>query len=119
MFTFSSLNKTNVFTFKPDQTAPYMKLEQLLAANDGDLSVVYPVRALYLNNKSKYGLQCVAALDEALINLPSHKVDDVKAILESPDAVAQINDGKCGFTIRSYVDNNHIDRLSIDWVDIK
>ena len=118
-FNFSSLNKTNVFSFHPDETAPYVKLKELLQANDGDLDKVYTVRALYLNNKSKFGMQCVAALDEVLVNLPAHKVDDVKAIIAEPEAVDQINDGRCGFKIRAYVDNNNIDRYTIDWVDIK
>lgn len=119
MFNFSSLNKNVVFTFKPDPTAPYMKLAELLAANDGDLTVIYPVRALYINTKSKFGTQCSAALDECLVNLPAHKVEDVQAILAEPDAVAQINAGECGFRIRPYVDNNGVDRLTIDWVDLK
>ena len=118
MFNFSSLNKTAVFTFHPDDTAPYLKLKDLLQANDGDLSVTYVVRALYINNKSKYGLQCVAALDEALINLPAHKVEDVQSIIASPDAVAQINAGRCGFRIRPYTDSNNVERLTIDWCDI-
>lgn len=118
-FKFTSLNKTNVFKFHPDETAPYLKLKDLRQANDGDLDKIYTVRALYLNNKSKYGMQCVAALDEVLVNLPAHKVDDVRAILSEPDAVEQINDGRCGFKIRAYVDGNGVDRFTIDWADIK
>lgn len=118
-FKFASLNKTNVFTFHPDETAQYVKLKELLQSSDGDIEVVYPVRALYLNNKSKFGMQCVAALDEVLVNLPAHKVEDVRAIIADPEAVDQINAGKCGFKIRAYVDNNGVDRFTIDWVDIK
>lgn len=119
MFKFSSLNKNASFTFKPDPTAQYVKLSELLAANDGDLDTVYTVRALYLNNKSKFGLQCSAALDDVLVNLPAHKVDDVQEIIADPAAVELINEGRCGFKIRPYVDNNKVDRLTIDWVDIK
>ena len=117
-FTFNSLNKTNVFAFHPDETAQYIKLKDLLQANGGDLDAVYTVRALYLNNKSRYGEQCVAALDDVLVNLPAHKVDDVKAIIASPEAVEQINAGHCGIKIRAYVDSNGINRYTIDWADI-
>lgn len=118
-FSFKSLNKTNVFNFHPDETATYVKLQDLLEANNGDIEAVYTVRALYINNKSKFGEQCVAALDDVLVNLPVHKLEDVKAIIATPEAVDQINAGECGFQIRSYVDGNGINRLTIDWVDIK
>lgn len=117
-FKFSNLNKGNKFTFKPEKDFSYISLKELLQINKGDLEVVYPVRALYVNKSSKFGPQGLVALDECYVNLPKHMLEDVESIIDSEEAVEAVNAGQCGMKIRPYEDRNGRDQLSIDWVDI-
>ena len=117
-FNFAAKNKTgSAFSFKLPAEAPYVTLSELLEANGGDFSIVYTVRALYINTRGKFGPQPLAALDECYVNLPKHKCDDVTDFLSDPAAVEAINAGSCGFRIREYQDRNNVDRLSINWVN--
>jgi len=116
---FSQLNKTKKFTFTADKDFPYVSLKDLLQAENGDLEKIYTVRALYINNRSKYGEQPLIAIDDAYVNIPKHLIADVKKILDSDEMIDAINAGKCGFKVRPYEDRNGAGRYSIDWIDLK
>lgn len=118
-FNFSSLNKVSKFDFKPGKDFSYLSLKELLAANGGDLSVVYIVRALYVNKSSKYGAQGLIALDDCYVNLPKHLMEDVEIIMDNPEAVEAVNAGRCGIKIRPYEDRNGKGQLSIDWANVE
>lgn len=116
---FSSLNKTKKFDFTADKDFPYISLKDLLQANDGDLEHIYVIRALYINSRSKYGEQPLIAIDDAYVNIPKHMLETVKGILANDEMIDAINKGLAGFKIRPYEDKSGIDRLSIDWIDLK
>ena len=84
--------------------------------NEG-AGIIYPVRGLYINTKSKFGAAPVAIADDKLINLPSHLTDTVRNILSNEEDIADIKAGKVGFTIYEYISHNR-KCYSINWEDM-
>lgn len=79
----------------------YASLEDLYSSNGKEK--VYPLTAIYINTKSKFGEAPVFATDECFVNAPSHMLDTAKEILADEEAIADINSGKVGFEIYSYI----------------
>lgn len=96
----------------------YVSLNDLFENNGAD--EVYTLRGFYINKKSKFGDAPVGMTDGCLVNLPSHMLDVVEKIMADDEAVADINAGKVGFTIYSYMDEKHNKICySIKFVDLK
>jgi len=76
------------------------------------------VRGFFVTN-GKYGERAVMVVDGYNINLPAHLLTKVKNIRANADAVKAINDGLCGYHIRTYEDGNNIIRYTVDLYDIK
>lgn len=66
----------------------------------------------------KYGDRACIVANGYKINLPDHLTSDVKSILATPEEVAAINEGKCGFMCSKYEDKNGKTRNSGSFVDI-
>lgn len=77
-------------------TLPFTKLRDL------DKSKIYPIRSMWINKGSKYGDEGIITTDDNNVNLPTHLTPTIKSILTDPEAVAEIKEGRAGFTIRSY-----------------
>jgi len=87
--------------------------------NDGS-GVVYPLTAIYINTKSKYGNAPVLATDTCFVNAPSHMLDTAREILADEEAVAAINNGEVGFTIYPYTaEKFNRDCFGVNFVDIE
>lgn len=113
-FSFSSLNKGK-FTIKTDGFV-YKSLNDLF--NENGANKLYRVRAVYINNKSKFGATPVVALNDCFVNLPANCLDSANAILSNPEAIAGINAGACGFKIHTYHTNRYNkDCLGVDFCD--
>lgn len=110
-------NSNRRFTFEATDDMPYMSLQDLFLKNGPD--TVYPLRALYINSKSKYGAAPVAITDEAFVNLPKHLLSAVETMINDRDVVQYINDGNAGFIITQYVPRNYPDKVaySVEWID--
>ena len=81
---------------------------------------VFPIAAIYINTKGKYGPQAVIAMNEnTLVNLPSPLLEVCKDMIHDPEAVAAINNGNAGFKIYQYTGKNGYCGFSVDWVDIQ
>lgn len=107
-------NKQKLFTIDTTDFE-YYSLEEMYQSDDE----VYPVRGLYINNKSMYEPAPVLATDEFYVNLPAHMLNDVKSILEDRVAIADINRGLVGFKIYKYIQKRFNKTCySITWVDI-
>lgn len=63
---------------------------------------IYPLTAIYINTKSKFGSAPVFATDTCFVNAPSHMLDTAREILADDEAVAAINNGEVGFEIYPY-----------------
>jgi myo-inositol-1-phosphate synthase len=59
-----------------------------------------------------------AIIEDAIVNLPAHLLDDVNAILQTPEYIQQIKDNKCAMSVYTYTDDNGEHR-SIKWIDIE
>ena len=118
MFNFTSLNKGAKFNFNTNDL-PYADIKDVFfKANGNDLT--YRVRAIYINRKSKFGESPVIALDNCLINLPQHTMEQVEGILSNDEAIAGINNGECGIKIYQYNSTKYNKVCySVEWVNIK
>lgn len=93
----------------------YYSLEEMYH----DDETVYPVRGIYLNNKSLFEPAPVVATDSYYVNLPAHMYEDCKAILADRKAIAEINSGQVGFKIYTYEQKKFNKTCySITWVDV-
>lgn len=113
MFSVSRFNsgKANRFTYKTPEGTPFKKLKDLTVGQ------VYAVRALYINTKGKFGDEPTAVIDTAVVNLPQHLLDTVKAMIDDGEAVAAINNGQVGFKSYEY-DGKNGHGYSVEWVDL-
>lgn len=110
-------NKTKVFTFTIPSEYQYRTLSELFEKNGKNK--VYPVKALYINKKSKFGDAPIVATDECLVNLPSHLLDTVKEMMNDEELVDAVNENKFGFTIYTYENKNTKEICcSVNWVDM-
>lgn len=113
----NQFNNNRRFTFEATDDMPFMSLAELYLKH-GE-SMIYPVRALYINNKSKFGPAPVVITDFAFVNLPKHMLDTVEAMIKDRAVVQYINEGNAGFQIHQYTPRNYPDRIaySVEWID--
>lgn len=111
----SKHNRGGKFTFKAPEGFNYLKLEQL------DKKKVYPVKALFIGTKGKYGESSVIVTDESYVNLPKNMNEEIKAIINDEDDVADINAGKVGFVVREYTLEEYPGKTfyNVEFVDIQ
>ena len=96
----------------------FVSLNELFEKNGAE--TVYPIKALYINTKSKFGANPVIATDKCFVDLPSFMTDTVREILADHDAVDFINEGGVGFTIYSYEQKKYARTCyAINFVDLK
>lgn len=94
----------------------YKSLKDLQAENKTD--TVYPVYAVYINTKGRYGDQALVAIDDhTMVNLPMHCTEKCKMMLMDPEAIEAMNTGKAGFKIYQYTSNSGQSGLSVSWCD--
>ena len=110
-------NKTKLFSFSIPSEYEYISLSELYQKNGKDK--VYPVLAMYINKKSRYGEAPILATDENLVNIPTHMLDTVKTMMNDEEVIDACNNKKLGFTIYQYVNRNNKElNFSINWVDM-
>ena len=110
-------NHTSPFTFKAGDGFQYYSLRQLAESNKP--GTVYKVLALFINDRGRYGDQPLALTPYYYVNLPTHLLNDVTAMIRDNDIVDQINAGQAGFKIREYTNRNGGKSYSVEWVDIQ
>lgn len=87
--------------------------------NESGEDKVYPVQAVYINTKSKFGDSPVVATDGCFVNFPKHMLESAQEILSDPEAIADINNGKVGFKIYTYHDTKYNRNcFGVEWVDL-
>ena len=98
----------------------YFGLKDLLE-RDGE-GTEYILKGLFINrNKSEkelkeYGPSVVAILDDCLVNLPGHLLEEVEVILKDEEDLESIKAGMVHFTIRTYESHGKT-CYSPNWVD--
>lgn len=111
-FTISKFNRTKLFDFTAPEGFEYKSLEQAKEIKD-----VFPVRAVYINTKSKFGDAPVMATDDFFINLPKHQLESVKSIMADSEAVHAINAGFVAIQIYDYEKDGKTYQ-GVNWKDV-
>lgn len=108
----ANLNKGSVFDINTEGF-PYKSL------NDLELDKEYIVKGVYvLKKRGKMRNDSPnAIISDAIVSLPAHILDDVKAILATPEYIEQVKADKCAFRVYTYTDDNGEHR-SIKWIDL-
>lgn len=60
------------------------------------------VFGFFFTKSENYGLQPVAIAKDCLVNLPTHKKDDISEMLKNADCVNAIKNGECSLKLREY-----------------
>lgn len=116
MSKFSKFNKTKKFNVDTSEFE-YISLAELW---DGNPETVYPITAIYINTKSKFGAAPVIATDKNLVNAPAHLLETCQEILHDDEAIQMINDGKAGFKVYIYHnDKFNVDCFGLEFVDVE
>lgn len=108
--------KFNVDTTGWDE---YLSLEDLFE-KDGE-GTVYPVKAIWINTKGKYGDRPTVASDGFYVNLPQHLLEAANDIIHDQEDIDAINAGKVGLVVRTYKAKNFKNKTcyTVDWVDVE
>lgn len=108
----SNLNKGSVF----DINTEGFEFKNLA---DLELDTEYIIKGVYILKKRGKMRQDMpnAILEDCIVNLPSHLLEDVNTILTTPEYIAQIKADKCAISVYVYTDENGEHR-SIKWIDI-
>lgn len=104
-------NKGGNYTKSAPKGAKYYKLTQLQEKR------VYPVDAIYINTKGRYGDEGVILSMGVLVNLPQHLTATVKEMRSDSELTDAINKGEFGFKVYKYEGANG-SGYSVNWVDI-
>lgn len=96
-------NKGNLFDVETEGFK-FLKLSKIYNKKTPDK--VFNVRGLQVFD-TRYGESATVILDDCFVNLPSHMLQTIKAMLQDDELIEKINDGKIGFTIREYEDTKH------------
>lgn len=116
----SKYNKNNPkYTFKQlNKDTPFKELSELFKEyGNGQF---FTVRGLYINTKSIYGDNPTIVLDNAFVNLPKHLLDTVKEMRQDEELTTAINNGKIGFQIYEYTQENYNKKCySVTWVEVE
>lgn len=100
---FSKFNKERMFTYDCSGF-DYVSLKELWQKNP-DENHVYTIRGAYINTRtnSEYHEEApIVVIDGTYVNIPDHQLEQVRAMIEDQRAIAAINNGEAGFTIKVY-----------------
>lgn len=64
--------------------------------------LIYPIRSIYINTKSKFGDAPVIVSDGFNINLPKHMTATVAEMLQDAEVMTLIRAGKVGIKVYEY-----------------
>lgn len=111
-------NKGNKFNINTDGFT-YKKITDIVT--EDNIDNIYVVAGLYINTKGRFEDHPVAVLPEiqTLVDLPSHMTEQVREILQDPEAVADINAGKVGIMFEKYKSRTYNrECIGCRWADL-
>lgn len=97
-------NKGNRFDFEASEDFEFVKPKEIF--EDKNENNKRPLKALFINTKSKFGDSAVAVTTTELVNLPNHMVDDVKEMMHDDEVIELVNKDKVMIEIYSF-DNKY------------
>ena len=99
----------------------YFKLQDLFEMNGPDAT--YVLKGVFVNrNKPEqqlkdYGASPVGILEDRLVNLPNHMLQEIEDILKDEEDIESIMNGEAVFKIREYTSHNKT-CYGIDWQEV-
>lgn len=118
MFDITKLNHKPKFPNYDTHDKEYLSLSDMY--NNYGKDAIYIIRAIFVNTKSKFGDAPVFGIDEGLVNVPKHVLENAKTLLENEDAIKAINNGECGFKVVTYHSGTYNrDCFSVEFVTIE
>lgn len=107
------VTRKNLFTYK-EEGAPFISMKELRALKgDGP----YTIRGLWISSSNMVNAHPVVVIEGYNVDFPSYKLQDVEDFLQDPDAIAQINNGECGFEFYDY-DNKFGKQTGARWIKL-
>lgn len=94
----------NTFTVNSDEF-PFVSLKELAEENGTEKILTVQGAFTFLGKKGKNRPVLIA--DSHKINLPDHMLKDIEKLLSKDEYIQAVNEGKCGFKITSYEDENY------------
>lgn len=93
-------NKGNRFDFEAPENFEFVKPKDLY--EDKNENNKRPLKALFINSKSKFGDSPVAVTTTELVNLPNHMAEDVKEMMQDDEVIELVNNDKVMINIYTY-----------------
>lgn len=84
------------FEYDNEKEREYIKLGEL------DMSKTYPIEALFINTKGKFGDQGVIISGDYIVNLPNHLTEMIEDMRKDDEMVEAINDRLFDFEIYEF-----------------
>lgn len=84
------------FEYDNEKERDYIKLGEL------DMSKTYPIEALFINTKGKFGDQGVIISGDYIVNLPNHLTEMIEDMRKDEEMVEAINDRLFDFEIYEF-----------------
>ena len=100
---------------------PFVNLSDIIKENGHKTLVVQAVYYFVPKNGDNAGKEVpVLVADNHNIYIPTYQLDIVKEIRNTPEMVAAINERKCGYQTREWIDEKHGNKLrySGNFIDI-
>lgn len=91
----------------------FKKLQELQLADEG---VKYPIEALFINTKGKFGNQGVIYTSDAIVNLPNHLTSLIEDMRNDQEVTDAINARQLAFEVYEYVSEQGRQGYSINIV---
>ena len=111
---FDKYNGGKRFAFEMKGEPVFKKLSELYLENVNS----YPVRAIYINRKGKYGDNPVIVSDKFSVSLPTHLLGVVQDLLSQDVFYDMVNGGKVGFNVYEFESPTYGTKgYSINWVE--
>jgi len=93
-------------TFKVDSdNFPFVTLKEIVEENGMDK--ILKVQGAFTFEGKKKKLRPVLIADNLKINLPDHMLKDIQKLLSRDEYIQAVNEGKCGFQITTYEDEQY------------
>lgn len=89
------------FDYDNEKEREYIKLGEL------DSSKTYPIEALFINTKGKYGNQGVIISGDYIVNCPQHLTDMIEEMRQDAEMVDAINQRLFNFEIYEFTSKKY------------
>lgn len=109
--------KGSVFTWKvPEELGKNAEFKKLKDYPEG---TKLKIMAMYINSKGKYKPHPVFITDtNTFVDIPAGNTEEVEKIMQTPEDIADINNGKVGIQIENYVSNQYGDQVGFKFIDM-